>query len=397
MSSMEMEKLQKDFQSQYDLYTLERQDEDHCSAKGVRALAEAAKLQYKLAKASPDGQSLYHMGLCDDYKHMVLHYIEVAKKEAETPVIQNGAYQSPVQPARETAAQSKAQRTCPWLEMIRPTITFEDLVGDESNKKRLMEAISPDKDDQRIMDIYSYKPGRLFLLYGPTGSGKTALAQAAASKVLGDGGVFYKASCSTLLDKYVGETPKMIKQLFDQIRDETRPCVLLLDEIDALVPKRDGELRPYETQMITEFLQHIGSFTNPNALLIAATNRPWSIDEAIINRFAQTIYVDLPDAEARASAIQKKFANKLILADGLDIRAIADQLHHCSYRDLAKFDTEVRRLLYTRHKETGEMQVVTMEIVRQVRDQLSIIATDAYLQNFRDWANQHALGKQVLH
>lgn len=389
MPQQEIDKLQDDFEKNYYVFKLERQDENHCSEKGIRALAEAAKIQDQMARVSSDTLTIYHLRLCDEYKSMVQHFIRYAQK----PVQAVDASGEVISKESQDSAAQPTQTASPWLEMMKPTITFDDLVGETDNKQRLLEVIGGDKNKRRIMDIYGYEPGRLFLLYGPTGSGKTALAEAAASHVLDDGGVFYKASCSTLLNKYVGETPRLIKELFDQVRKEKRYCVLLLDEIDALVPKRDSELRPHEVQMITEFLQQLGDFKNEKALIIAATNVPWNIDEAIINRISNMVFIDLPDEETRKSALSLFFSHKLTLAPDLDIDALAKGLEHCSFRDLKKIDKEIRRELVSRHERTNESQVVTNEIVQKVRSQMSIIITDDYLKRYQNWANAHTLDK----
>ena len=142
------------------------------------------------------------------------------------------------------------------------------------------------------------EPSRAILLYGPPGNGKTLLAKALAGQIKR---TFFNISASSLMSKFMGEGEKLMKGLF-ALAEELGPSIIFFDEIDSLLCSRGSGEHEASRRMKTEVLiqfDGVGSSTNGDVLLIAATNRPFDLDDAVLRRFTKKIFVGLPDSEAR--------------------------------------------------------------------------------------------------
>jgi SpoVK/Ycf46/Vps4 family AAA+-type ATPase len=182
----------------------------------------------------------------------------------------------------------------------RPKTKWEDIGGLEEAKKTIKEAI--------IMPFIKNKPKyvdspRVILLYGPPGTGKTMLAKAASNML---NAAFFEARASTLLSKYFGESTKIISMLFSEAR-KVQPSVIFMDEFDSIMISRDNDPSESSRRVIGQLLQEIEGFTTNEenkVILIAATNKPWDLDDAMISRFQRKIYIPLPDPAARKSVFE---------------------------------------------------------------------------------------------
>lgn len=180
----------------------------------------------------------------------------------------------------------------------KPNVKWNDVAGLESAKQALQEAvILPVKFPQFFTG--KRRPWRAFLLYGPPGTGKSYLAKAVATEA---DSTFFSVSSSDLVSKWMGESEKLVSNLFQMAR-ESSPSIIFIDEIDSLCGQRgEGSESEASRRIKTELLvqmQGVGHDDDKKVLVLAATNTPYSLDQAIRRRFDKRIYIPLPDLKAR--------------------------------------------------------------------------------------------------
>ena len=181
--------------------------------------------------------------------------------------------------------------------MEKPNIHWDDVTGLHVAKESLKEAvILPTKFPHLF--VGKRTPWRGILLYGPPGTGKSFLAKAVATEA--GNSTFISASASDLLSKWLGESEKLVKGLFEMARKK-QPTIIFLDEVDSLCSARGEGESESARRIKSEFLvqmQGVGN-NNEGVLVLGATNIPWGLDSAIRRRFEKRIYIPLPEAEAR--------------------------------------------------------------------------------------------------
>ena len=150
------------------------------------------------------------------------------------------------------------------------------------------------------------------LLYGPPGTGKTLIAAAASGSM---DATFYSVKAGDLLSKYFGESARLVETLYQEAFN-TEPSVVFMDEFEALTPDRDspGGLSGPESRILAQFLAELDGVNTKSAdeivITIAATNKPWALDDAVLSRFARSVYVPLPDPETRREIFRLEIENK---------------------------------------------------------------------------------------
>ncbi|XP_043921190.1 vacuolar protein sorting-associated protein 4B [Protopterus annectens] len=183
--------------------------------------------------------------------------------------------------------------------MEKPNVKWNDVAGLEGAKEALKEAvILPIK----FPHLFTGKrtPWRGILLFGPPGTGKSYLAKAVATEA--NNSTFFSISSSDLVSKWLGESEKLVKNLF-QLAREHKPSIIFIDEIDSLCGSRSENESEAARRIKTEFLvqmQGVG-VDNEGILVLGATNIPWVLDSAIRRRFEKRIYIPLPEAAARST------------------------------------------------------------------------------------------------
>ncbi|KAG0502509.1 hypothetical protein HPP92_002581, partial [Vanilla planifolia] len=179
----------------------------------------------------------------------------------------------------------------------KPNVKWNDVAGLEGAKQALQEAvILPVKFPQFFTG--KRRPWRAFLLYGPPGTGKSYLAKAVATEAES---TFFSISASDLVSKWMGESEKLVSNLFQMAR-ENAPSIIFIDEIDSLAGQRgEGNESEASRRIKTELLVQMQGVGNDDqkVLILAATNTPYALDQAVRRRFDKRIYIPLPDLKAR--------------------------------------------------------------------------------------------------
>ncbi len=218
-------------------------------------------------------------------------------------------------------------------------IRFDDVAGEDEAKENLAEIVDYLHDPKKYSDVGASMPKGV-LLVGPPGTGKTMLAKAVA----GEAGVpFFTMSGSEFVEMFVGMGASKVRDLFQQAKEKA-PCIVFIDEIDAIGKKREGQLggNDEREQTLNQLLTEMDGFDSNNGVIIlAATNRPESLDPALTRpgRFDRRVPVELPDLAGR-EAILKVHAKKIKAAADVDFHTIARMAVGTSGAELANIINE---------------------------------------------------------
>ena len=218
-------------------------------------------------------------------------------------------------------------------------IKFADVAGEDEAKENLTEIVEYLHNPEKYKEIGASMPKGI-LLVGPPGTGKTMLAKAVA----GEANVpFFSLSGSEFVEMFVGMGASKVRDLFSQAKEKA-PCIVFIDEIDAIGKKRDGQMggNDEREQTLNQLLTEMDGFEGNNGVMIlAATNRPESLDPALLRpgRFDRRVPVELPDLKGREE-ILKVHAKKIKLADNVDFTKIARMASGASGAELANITNE---------------------------------------------------------
>ena len=177
-----------------------------------------------------------------------------------------------------------------------PNVSWDDVAGLENAKQALKEAVILPIQYPQLFEG-KRQPWKGILLYGPPGTGKSYLAKAAATETKGR---FFSVSAANIVSKWMGESERLIKALFELAR-KNKPAVIFIDEIDSVLSARSEGENDATRRLKTEFLiqmQGVGK-DDRGILVLGATNIPWGLDPAVRRRFQKKIYISLPEANAR--------------------------------------------------------------------------------------------------
>jgi spastin len=219
-----------------------------------------------------------------------------------------------------------------------PGVRFNDIIGMKEMKQILYEIIVvPTIRPDLFTGIR--KPQRGILLFGPPGTGKTMIAKAIASEC---NSTFFNISASSLTSKWVGESEKTVKSLF-KIAYKKAPSIVFIDEIDSILSKRNESENEATKRLKTEFLiqfDGLGSNTNARLLVIAATNRPMDLDDALLRRLPKRVYCGPLDEEGRFEFIKKVINRVETNLSDRDIQEVAKMTYGYSNSDLKELCKE---------------------------------------------------------
>ena len=218
-------------------------------------------------------------------------------------------------------------------------IHFSDVAGEDEAKESLAEIVDYLHNPKKYSDVGASMPKGV-LLVGPPGTGKTMLAKAVA----GEANVpFFSMSGSEFVEMFVGMGASKVRDLFSQAKEKA-PCIVFIDEIDAIGKKRDGQLSSNDEreQTLNQLLTEMDGFQeNIGVIILAATNRPETLDPALTRpgRFDRRVPVELPDLAGR-EAILKVHAKKIKTADDVNFHTIARMASGASGAELANIINE---------------------------------------------------------
>ena len=218
-------------------------------------------------------------------------------------------------------------------------IHFADVAGEDEAKENLAEIVDYLHNPGKYREIGASMPKGV-LLVGPPGTGKTMLAKAVA----GEANVpFFSMSGSEFVEMFVGMGASKVRDLFRQAKEKA-PCIVFIDEIDAIGKKRDGQMggNDEREQTLNQLLTEMDGFEgNTGVIILAATNRPESLDPALTRpgRFDRRVPVELPDLKGRED-ILKVHARKIKVADDVDFHQIARMASGASGAELANIVNE---------------------------------------------------------
>ena len=270
----------------------------------------------------------------------------------------------------------------------KPDVKFDDVVGLVEAKQILKEIIIiPNLRPDLFTGLRS--PPRGLLLFGPPGTGKTMIAKAVATECKCTS---FSISASSLTSKYLGESEKLVRALF-QLAYEMQPSVVFIDEIESILSKRKEDENDAMKRLKTEFLiqfDGVGSSEENRVLIIGATNRPFDLDPAVIRRLPKRVYVGPFNDEDKKGFIKKIITqNKCNISDE-EFMKIAKMCNNYSNSDLKELCREaayepLRELNSSSLKKVSELRPITFDdfnkAIRKVRGTL----TEGILKQLEKW------------
>lgn len=269
-----------------------------------------------------------------DRAEKLKNYLSNGGNDKKKPVKDGGSSNEKNSDSEEEPEKKKFQSQLQGaIVMEKPNVQWDDVAGLEAAKEALKEAvILPIK----FPHLFTGKrtPWRGILLFGPPGTGKSYLAKAVATEA--NNSTFFSVSSSDLVSKWLGESEKLVKNLFEMAR-ENKPSIIFIDEVDSLCSARSENESESARRIKTEFLvqmQGVGN-NNDGILVLGATNIPWVLDAAIRRRFEKRIYIPLPEAAARTSMFQLHIGNTSTELNPEDYRVLGEKSEGYSGADIS--------------------------------------------------------------
>lgn len=267
-------------------------------------------------------------------------------------------------PAR-IPAQQKEEEPPEIQPATGDSITFADVAGLEDVKEQIRYKVLEPLKNPELAAMYKIEPGAKILLYGPPGTGKTFIARAIAGEV---DAKFYAVNCQDLISKYMGDSSKKLDELFETAQKDER-AIIFFDEFDSVASRRSDSSDGVDAEMarfVATFLTKVDGFkkskTNKMLLLIAATNRPWALDPAMLRggRFDTHIYVGVPDQAAREFLVNKVLKG-LPMEEDVDLKKLASVLQGYGGGDITAICEKIKLNTYMRSLKAGAPQKISRD------------------------------------
>lgn len=266
---------------------------------------------------------------------------------------------------------------------------------DQVKKEIELKIIKPLQHPE-LYKAYGKKIGGGILLYGPPGCGKTYIAKATAGEV---NAKFISIDLNDILDMWIGNSEKNLHSIFELARYNT-PCVLFIDEIDALGASRSDMKQSGGRHLINQFLQELDGINHSNegVLIIGATNTPWNLDPAFRRpgRFDRIIFIPPPDEISKESILRLKIKNKPV--GTIDFKSLSKKMDHYSGADIdAIIDIAIEQKLESSFEDGIPKPLETTDLLNAIKKHKA--STQEWFmtaKNFALFANETGLYDDIL-
>jgi len=363
----------------------DKKQEHETSAEKFLAEKNYAKAFFHTAKAAEFGLMLAEQcegKIAKRYIEDAFELIDIAEKLKEKARLQNKENLDEIVMDAEKEDNSHS----PFQLKEKPDNKLSDVAGLDEVKAILQEDVILPFRNPEVYERFKQKAGAGVLMYGPPGNGKTFIAKAIAGEL---DAAFFPVDCAMIKDKYVGETEKNMKKLFQDAQKHER-SVLFFDEVESILERRGNR----KINTVTQFLALTdGIATNEGKciLLLAATNKPWRLDEAALRpgRLGSHIYVGLPDIKAREAIID--YNMKDIPAEKkISFTDFAEKTEGYSGADMTEICNCAKKNAIRRQLESGTVENITTDDFISAIERTVPSVTKEDLRVFDEWRESHS-------
>lgn len=358
-----------------------QQAKDFYAAGDIPAAREAFLRAAELANQISVGAKSYDVKI--EYHKLAAKILDFVKTgcSGKKPVTSAAGTENDLPKAEEKPSFTPVQQSG-----ASDRITFADVAGLEDVKEQITFKVLSPMQKPELAEKYHIRAGGKILLYGPPGTGKTFIARAIAGEVDAE---FFAVNCQDLISKYMGDSSKQLGSLFAEA-EKYEKAIIFFDEFDSVASKRGDSTGGVDAEMarfVATFLTKVDGFkptANKMLLLIAATNRPWALDSAMLRggRFDTQIYVGVPDQAAREFLVNRALGG-IAKEEDVDLSKLAWALEGYGGGDVTAICEKIKLEPYKREVLTGEAQRITREDCNKVLSSSRNVITPEELEKFK--------------
>lgn len=358
-----------------------QQAKDFYAAGDIPAAREAFLRAAELANQISVGARSYDVKM--EYHKLAAKILDFVKTgcSGKKPVTSAAGNESDLPKAEEKPSFTSVQPSG-----ASDKITFADVAGLGDVKEQITFKVLSPMQKPELAEKYHIRAGGKILLYGPPGTGKTFIARAIAGEVDAE---FFAVNCQDLISKYMGDSSKQLDSLFAEAEKHEK-AIIFFDEFDSVASKRGDGTGGVDAEMarfVATFLTKVDGFkptANKMLLLVAATNRPWALDSAMLRggRFDTQIYVGVPDQAAREFLVNRALGG-IAKEEDVDLSKLAWALEGYGGGDVTAICEKIKLEPYKREVLTGEAQRITREDCNKVLSSSRNVITPEELEKFK--------------
>ncbi len=277
----------------------------------------------------------------------------------------------------------------------KPDTKWNDVANLDNAKQALREAIILPMMRPDLFEG-ARKPWRGILLFGPPGCGKTLIAKAVASEVKA---TFFNVSAATLVSKWLGESEKLVRELFVAAHAK-QPAIVFIDEVDSVATRREGDEVGGERRLKTQLMQEMEGVTSNRSdqiIILGATNVPWELDPALRRRFEKRVYINMPEEKAREE-IFKIHTRGVELEKNVDFKELAKLTEGYVGSDIAMVCREALMMPIRELDAAGalsdknvKVRPVNREDFLEALQGVKPVVSPSELVKFKEWADEFAV------